>query len=82
MGCFQSLCPRSRDLYDEQYEMLVASKPAPISLEKVSIDKSDSDVPLFEVADSDENEAFSNPESVSDEEINQYSRELNNPKRD
>ncbi len=66
--------------FDEQYEMLVASKPAPIALEKVTADKSDSEPPLFDVANSDVDDAISGPETITDEELNLYADELN-PKR-
>ena len=76
MGCFFSICPKSYDIFDEQYEMLVASKPAPISLEKIPIDQIEDDAPLFEEALSD-NEIISN---ISDEEFNQYTLKIDSKK--
>ena len=78
MGCIQSLCQYRRGDFEEQYEMLVASKPAPISLEKIALDQSDSDPPLFLVNNSDVDDAVSDPESLTDEELNLYAKGLNN----
>ena len=81
MGCASSLCTFRRSQFEEQYEMLVASKPAPISLEKISLDQSDSDPPLFTINNSDIDDAVSDPETLTDEELNLYAGSLN-PKND
>ena len=72
MGSCASICAFHRSQFDEQYEMLVASKPAPISLEKIAVDQSDSDPPLFTVENSDVDDAISDPETLTDEELNLY----------
>ena len=76
MGCVSSFCSFRRSQFEEQYEMLVASKPAPISLEKISLDKSDSDPPLFMIANSDVDDAISDPETLTDDELNVYAGAL------
>jgi hypothetical protein len=81
MGSCCSFCSLRRIKYDEQYEMLVASKPAPISLEKITVDQSDSDPPLFTVENSDVDDAISDPETLTDEELNIYADGLK-PKAD
>lgn len=71
MGCLQSFCSFRKNLFDEQYEMLMTSKPAPISLETIPLDPEDSDPPLFAIAKSD-SDAVSDPETLTDEELNLY----------
>ena len=62
---------------EEQYQSLVVTKPAPVSLAKVEIDSSESDVPLFAPVDSDEDQpAVSDQETLTDAEINLYARNL------
>jgi len=72
MGCFLSLCRKGakEDIFD-QYENLVVSKPAPISLESIRQDSSeDTDVPLFAPADSgSDGGAIPKVEEKSDEEL-------------
>ncbi|EAY13401.1 hypothetical protein TVAG_424330 [Trichomonas vaginalis G3] len=75
MGCMQSFCTFRKNLFDEQYEMLMASKPAPISLETIPLDPEDSDPPLFAIAKSD-SDVVSDPENLTDEELNLYADQL------
>lgn len=58
MGGCCSLCgktPESRIV--DQYENLMVSKPAPISLEALQNQSSDTDVPLFPEVDSQSDDA-------------------------
>jgi hypothetical protein len=55
MGCCASLCGKTPDSkIVDQYENLMVSKPAPISLEALQNVSSDTDVPLFPEVDSDD----------------------------
>lgn len=79
MGATVSLCCCNKEKMpiEEQYQSLVVTKPAPVSLAKVEIDSSESDVPLFAPVDSDQDEpAVSDQETLTDTEINLYARNL------
>jgi len=70
MGCFSSICPKESNEKDASlYASLVVPKPAPISLESVDMVESGSDIPLFATVISD-------PETLTDEEINIYTSKL------
>ena len=62
-----------------QYESLVATKPAPIILAKVTEDADErmDGVPLFAPAKSDEENPVSDPETLTDTELNLYASKLN-----
>ena len=53
MGGNICCCEKGQEPIEEQYQSLVVSKPLPIALEKVEIDQSESDIPLFAPADTD-----------------------------
>lgn len=72
MGCCSSKSP-----IEDQYKSLVIQQPAPIILNKVTLEESDSDPPLFPLVPSDDDrEAVSDPQTFTDEELNQYTQQL------
>ena len=71
MGICSSCCDEEKPNMEDQYKSLVVAKPQPLTLNKIEIDSSESSVPLFAPADSDENQNNnSDPEVVSETEIN------------
>lgn len=75
MGCCCSITKKKESLRDDgQYASLVVTKPPPITLEEIqSVNDDKMDVPLFAEVDSDaESLVGSNPNSLSDVEINLY----------
>lgn len=68
MGCFSSLCPSKDEVNATgQFESLVVPKPPPVELANVIPENSDSDIPLFAPAPSDEdNVEISDVEIISD----------------
>lgn len=71
MGICLSCCNEPKSNIEDQYKSLVVTKPQPISLNTINIDSSESSVPLFAPADSDENQNNdSAPEVLSETEIN------------
>lgn len=62
---------------DSQYETLVTVKPPPITLDNLKEDEERMDVPLFAPAKSDdEDPAVSDPETLTDTELNLYASKL------
>lgn len=80
MGGNSSCCcsnPTEYQEIEEQYQSLVVSKPAPLVLEKVAFNQSDSDIPLFQQVDSNsDNEIISDPKTISDEELNLFAQKI------
>lgn len=76
MGICTSCCNKSNANIEDQYKSLVVTKPKPISLKTIDIDSSESSVPLFAPADSDENQNNdSAPEVLSETEINIFEQQ-------
>lgn len=76
MGAVLCCCKKDREVIQEQYESLVVTKPTPITLAKIDLDSSESDVPLFAPADSDEmGDAMSDGNTPADTEMNLYQKE-------
>ena len=73
MGSCGSFC-MSKD-ENEQYEVLVVSKPIPVSLNDIQIDSDDSEILFFPIQ-SDDEAVISDPETLTDTEINVYSKGL------
>ena len=68
---------------DSQYETLVTVKPPPITLDSLQQDEK-MDVPLFAPAQSDDEEgpAVSDPETLTDTELNLYASKLTDSDKD
>jgi hypothetical protein len=73
MGCCWSKADPTKD--DGQYESLMITKPPPITLAEIQ-GEGKMNVPLFaEVSDGD-NPVVSDPETLTDEELNRYGARL------
>lgn len=76
MGICSSCCNEKESNREDQYKSLVVTKPQPVLLKTIDIDSSDSSVPLFAPADSDENQNNdSAPEVLSETEINIFEQD-------
>ena len=83
MGILLSCCSKKsteETLKDDgQYASLVVTKPPPISLQEIQNDEDDKmDIPLFATVDSDDDKppAVSDPETLTDQELNLYAEKL------
>ncbi|KAK8844940.1 hypothetical protein M9Y10_021113 [Tritrichomonas musculus] len=82
MGICSSCCdniPDESSKIDSQYASLVTVKPSPITLEEIqNISDEKMDVPMFATVESDEDEnpAVSDPETLTDTELNLYAKKL------
>lgn len=82
MGIFESCCSNVQEdtsKIDDQYASLVTVKPSPITLEEIQNESDDKmDVPIFATVESDdENPPVSDPETLTDQELNIYAKKLN-----
>ncbi|KAK8899701.1 hypothetical protein M9Y10_002023 [Tritrichomonas musculus] len=76
MGICFSCCSKSKPNIEDQYRSLVVTKPQPISLNTIELESSDSSVPLFAPAESDEDQNNnSEPEVLSETEINIFEQD-------
>lgn len=80
MGCCGSVNETADLAVGSQYESLVVSKPAPIALEEVEAESSDTDVPLFAAISSDDDQLVGEPETLTDDELNAYAERLTKPR--
>lgn len=69
MGLCCSLCNKQND-QTGQFESLVIPKPDPVDIVDVPPDSSNSDVPLFAPAESDDNEEVADVEIIPDSDEN------------
>ena len=82
MGICESCCTNAQEdttKIDDQYASLVTVKPSPITLEEIeNLSDDKMDVPPFATVESDEDEnpAVSDPETLTDQELNIYSKNL------
>lgn len=82
MGICESCCSNDQDdpsKINDQYASLVIAKPSPITLEEIqNIPEDNMDVPMFPTveSDNDENTVVSDPENLTDQELNIYAQKL------
>ena len=77
--CTKDLTNETQDIQDQFQSLVVGNniKPAPINIEKIDLDNSDSPVPLFETVPSEgEENVIANPETLSDDELNLYAQKI------
>lgn len=81
MGAILGCCKRGEQAEGEggsQYESLVTVKPPPVTLDHlVEGQEKMEGVPLFAPAKSDGEDAVSDPETLTDTELNLYASKLN-----
>ncbi|OHS96258.1 hypothetical protein TRFO_37589 [Tritrichomonas foetus] len=88
MGSLCSCCESKQEetLKDDgQYASLVVTKPPPITLAEIqNVNEEKMDVPLFATVESDDDEppAVSDPETLTDTELNLYAKKLTDSEDD